>query len=119
MNTAELTALLNEDRTAKRTTRLLANITRRAGTLLADGYRIKEEVGFWFVYGPQGNDYMVWTGSPKTGEYCNCPCFKEHSTCKHYLAVKANINAQEAAYDAQAERQEEASTYFAEAAAAY
>ena len=123
MNTAELTALLNEDRTA----RLMANITRRASTLFSDGYTATLTMNGLYVKSfqvtaPKGNRYSVklskTNAEPGTlfGDKCSCPCFAEHKTCKHLQALRLELE-QEAAWDAQAEREDEAHTFFAEAAA--
>ncbi len=125
MNTNELTVLLNEDRTA----RLMANITRRAARLFQDGYIATPTMSGLFVQAfqvvsPEGKRYSVkvskTNAEPGTffGDKCSCPCFAEVKTCKHLQAVRLELE-QDAALEAQAEREEEARTFFAEAACAY
>ncbi len=103
MNTNELTALHTETITAAKTARTLANISRRAATLFADGYKVRgyEGTGFYEVTSPAGDRYKVWHGV-KVGYDCTCPAFTEYGTCKHLEAVDLMKQeaAQEAAYDA-------------------
>jgi len=111
MNTAELTTLLNEDRNA----RLMANITRRAARLFADGYTSTQTMNGLFVKtfqvaSPEGKRYSVkvskTNAEPGTffGDKCSCPCFAEVKTCKHLQAIRMELEqdaAQEAAWEAQ------------------
>ena len=114
MNSAELTALLNEDRAEKRTARLMANITRRASRLFDDGYTATKNMNglyaqMYQVVSPEGQRYSVKISQtpalPGTfyGSRCTCPCFTEHKTCKHLQGVElmlAQEDAQEAEYEA-------------------
>lgn len=79
-------------------------------TLFDDGYTARAAKGFWFVDGPQGQTYIVFTGNPVTGESCTCPAFKKHNECKHHLALAAEVAkdaAQVAEYEARAEAEGE------------
>lgn len=107
MNAAELTALhtatlaaMNEE---ARTARTLANIARRAETLLSDGYTVERGrvAGLFYVAGPQGQEYQVNAGTA-LGNNCDCPAFAAYDTCKHYEAVGLMLRdeAQAADYDA-------------------
>lgn len=90
MNTltnAELTELHAETLTDARRARTLANIARRAASLLADGYEIRSYGdGLYVVESPKGDKYVVWHGV-EVGHSCDCPCFAEYGTCKHSQAV--------------------------------
>jgi len=113
MNSAELTALLNEDRTA----RLMANITRRAARLFDDGYTATPTMNGLYVkafqvLSPEGKRYTVkidktnsfLPGTP-FGSRCSCPCFTDHKACKHLQGVELML-AQEQALEASWEAQE-------------
>ena len=99
MNTSELTALHTETLNAVSIARTLANISRRAASLLADGYRVRsyEGTSFYEVISPKGDKYTVWHGM-EVGYTCSCLCFAEYNTCKHLEGV--DLMKQE---DAQAE----------------
>lgn len=129
MTTAELNTILAENAQEARTARLMANITRRAATLFADGYTaIKNINGVYAqayqVLSPEGKRYSVKVSMTPAepgsfyGDKCTCPCFADHKTCKHLQAIRLDME-QDAALDAQAECEEEARTFFAEAAARY
>lgn len=119
MNTAELTALHNATLTAMndedRRWRTLANITRRAETLFADGYTAERSRvnGLFYVAGPQGQEYQVNLGTA-IGNHCDCPAFAEYDTCKHYQAVDLMLKeaAQAEAADRGSEEAEEARNFF-------
>lgn len=108
LTNSELTALHTETMTALRAaaqkSRTLANISRRAASLLADGYSIEGFAGthYYEVTSPAGTRYKVWHGVA-VGFECNCPCFTEHNTCKHLEAVDLmkRDEAQAAEFDAQ------------------
>lgn len=111
MTSAELTALLNDDRRAC----TLANITRRASRLFDDGYTAALTMNGLYVkafqvLSPEGKRYSVKlskTHAPAGSFFaskCSCPAFAEYDTCKHLEAIAmqdAQERAQEAAYDAQ------------------
>lgn len=97
MNTSELTALHTETLSDARTARTLANISRRAASLLADGYQVRSYSDLHIVESPKGDKYTVWHGV-EVGYTCSCPCFAEYNTCKHLEGV--DLMKQE---DAQAE----------------
>ena len=103
MNTAELTALYTETLAEARIARTLANIARRAETLLTGGgYKVETAwPGFYHVFGPQGQHYTVITDTLMTPG-CDCPAFADYSTCKHFQAVDLMLRdeAQAAEYDA-------------------
>ena len=103
MNTAELTALHTETLTEAQIARTLANITRRAQTLLTEGgYKAEEfATGLYHVHGPQGQHYMT-TCDTIMGRHCDCKAFAEYSTCKHLEAIDLmqRDEAQAAEYDA-------------------
>ena len=87
LNNAELTALHTETVNAARAARTLANITRRAKTLIEDGYQVRSYGdGLYVVESPEGNKYVVWRGA-EVGYSCTCPCFEKLTTCKHLEAV--------------------------------
>lgn len=92
MNSTELTALnaetLNALHQASKKSRTLANISRRAANLIADGYQVRSYEGTHFheVTSPKGDRYDVWHGL-ETGFSCSCPCFAEWNTCKHLEAI--------------------------------
>ena len=88
LNNAELTALHIETVNAARAARTLANITRRAETLLEDGYQVRSfaDADCYVVESPEGNKYVVWHGA-EVGYSCTCPCFEKLTTCKHLEAV--------------------------------
>lgn len=107
MNTAELTALHTATLAAMnaeaRLTRTLANIARRAETLLTTGGYTAEAgrvSGLYFIAGPQGQEYQVNVGTA-LGDCCDCPAFAEYATCKHFQAVDLMLRdeAQAAEYD--------------------
>jgi hypothetical protein len=107
MNTSELTALHTETITAlhkaAQESRTLANISRRAASLLTDGYQVRgyEGTDFYVVTSPKGAKYQVWHGV-KVGYECGCPCFTEWNTCKHLEAIDQMKQDEEQAaeYDA-------------------
>lgn len=108
MSTAELTALHGATLAAlsaeARLTRTLANIARRAETLLTTGgYTVEtgRVSGLYFIAGPQGQEYQVNVGTA-LGNGCDCPAFAEYATCKHFQAVDLMLRdeAQAAEYDA-------------------
>ena len=119
MNTAELTALHTATLAAMnaevRTARTLANIARRAETLLSDGYTADRGrvAGLYYVAGPQGQEYAVNVGTA-IGHNCDCPAFAEYETCKHYQAVDLMLKeaAQGEAADQESEEAEEARNFF-------
>ena len=88
LTNSELTALHTETVNAARASRTLANITRRAKSLIADGYQVRDFEGtdFYVVESPEGKKYGVWHGL-QTGFECSCPCFAEWNTCKHLEAI--------------------------------
>lgn len=87
MNTAELTTLHHETIDAITLARTLTNITRRAESLIADGYKIEEfATGLYHVRGPQGQHYMV-TCDKVVGFLCDCKAFAQYTTCKHLQGV--------------------------------
>ncbi len=92
LTNAELTELHAATVNAARLARTLANITRRAATLLEDGYQIRSYEGegadLCVVESPEGTKYVVWHGA-EVGYSCSCPCFEKLTTCKHLLAVDA------------------------------
>ena len=117
MNTAELTALLNEDRAAQQKARLMDNITRRAARLWEVGYVATETISGLYVrafqvLSPEGKRYSTKVSKtdalPGTffGSRCSCPCFTDHKTCKHLIALSERVEteardeAQCDAYDA-------------------
>jgi hypothetical protein len=99
MNSTELTALHTETLNAVRIARTLTNISRRAASLLSDGYTVRAYQGtsFYEVTSPKGDKYSVWHGAI-VGYTCNCLCFAQYNTCKHLEGV--DLMKQE---DAQAE----------------
>ena len=107
LTSSELTALHTETITllhkAAQESRTLANISRRAASLFADGYKVRayEGTSFHEVTSPKGDRYGVWHGL-ETGYCCSCPCFAEWNTCKHLEAVDLMLkdDAQAAEYDA-------------------
>lgn len=102
LTNAELTELHAETITDARRARTLANIARRAASLLADGYEIRSYGdGLHVVESPKGDKYVVWHGA-NVGHSCDCPCFAEYGTCKHFQAVdlKQHDEADGAALDA-------------------
>ena len=88
LTNAELTALHTETINAAKAARTLANIARRATTLLEDGYEVRSYDDLHVVESPAGKKYAVWHGA-EVGYSCDCPCFAEWNTCKHLLAVDA------------------------------
>ena len=88
LTSAELTALHTETVNDAREARTLANIARRAKTLIEDGYQIRAYEGthFYEVTSPKGDRYSVWHGE-KVGFECNCPAFEKYATCKHLQAI--------------------------------
>lgn len=92
MNSSELTALHTETiaalHKAGQASRTLANISRRAASLFADGYQVRAHEGtsFYEVTSLEGKRYSVWHGE-KTGYECSCPCFADWNTCKHLEAI--------------------------------
>lgn len=86
LNTAELTELHAETVNAARAARTLANIARRAQTLLEDGYQVRSYDDLHIVESPEGNKYAVWHGA-EVGFSCSCPCFEKLTTCKHLQAI--------------------------------
>ena len=119
MNTAELTALHTATLAAMnaeaRLPRTLANITRRAETLLSDGYTVERGrvAGLFYIAGPQGQEYQVNAGTA-IGNNCDCPAFAEYATCKHYQAVDLMLKeaAQSEAADRESEEAEEVRNFF-------
>lgn len=103
LNTAELTALHTETLAEDRIARTLANITRRAETLLTTGgYKVETAwKGLYHVHGPQGQHYMV-VSDTVLDSHCDCKAFGEYETCKHLQAVEMMLRdeAQAAEYDA-------------------
>ena len=107
MNTSELTALHTETiaalHKASKDARTLTNISRRAASLIADGYQVRayEGTSFYEVTSPKGDHYNVWHGL-EVGFECSCPCFAEWNTCKHLEAIDLmkKDEAQAAEYDA-------------------
>ncbi len=116
MNTAELTALHTETLNEARRARTYANITARAETLFNDGYTAQRSsvAGLFYISGPEGQEYQVNVGTA-IGNHCDCPCFTEYATCKHYQAVDLMLKeaAQGEAADRESEEAEEARTFFA------
>lgn len=105
LTNAELTALHTEPVNAARASRTLANITRRAETLLEDGYQIRSYGDdLHVVESPEGNKYVVWHGA--AGFHCSCPCFEKLTTCKHLQAV--DLMKQDAADGAALDSMEDA-----------
>ena len=87
LTSAELTALHTETVNAARASRTLANISRRASTLIEDGYQVHSYGdGLHVVESPEGKKYCVWHGLG-VGFSCDCPCFAEWNTCKHLEAI--------------------------------
>lgn len=71
----------------------LANIAKRALTLFDEGYTMQEDEtfdGFFTVSKPSGESYLVICDGIK--ESCSCQCFDKLQTCKHFLAVKAEVD---------------------------
>lgn len=67
------------------TARLLANINDRAARLFENGYTLKRiDATDVIITNEEGDKYEVST----FWESCDCPCFKNHGTCKHYLGWK-------------------------------
>ena len=101
MNTSELTALHTETIEAAKAARTLANISRRAATLIADGYQVRSYNDLHIVESPKGDKYSVWHGV-EVGYSCTCPCFLKLTTCKHLEAVDMMLKdaADAAALDA-------------------
>lgn len=94
--------------------RTLANITQRAARLWDDGYSACEfRPGEFFVTSPLRPNETGWASDMYTvfcgesvGYSCTCPCFTAHKTCKHLLAVSAQL--EESAWaDQQAAREAE------------
>lgn len=103
MNTAEIQQTTAEIIKA----RTLANITRRAQTLFADGYTAREvSPDNFFIVSPKGDEYVVTLTDTPTdevfGDRCTCPAFGNYGECKHHLAVLAHKRDEEQAaeYDA-------------------
>jgi hypothetical protein len=108
MNTAELTAAHRDTMAEMDGTRLMANITRRAERLWADGYTALQTMGGQYVAcyevrSPEGRRYSVKVAktlaAPGTfyGSGCSCPCFAAELTCKHLLACTWREEADAAA----------------------
>lgn len=103
LTTDELTDLLNEDAAERIKARTLANIARRAETLLQDGYTCRlwlkgrqvepliRTRDIYLVTTPNDDEYQVsLSETPNAsilGDHCNCPCFDKWGECKHHLAV--------------------------------
>ncbi|MGI4788796.1 MAG: hypothetical protein ACRYFS_08095 [Janthinobacterium lividum] len=110
LTTTELTTLhtetINAAQKAARASRTLTNISRRAASLLADGYQVRTFDGtdFYIVESPKGDKYSVWHGK-EVGFSCDCPCFADWNTCKHLEAIdlmkkdQADAAAMDAAAD--------------------
>ena len=90
LTTTELTALHTETihaaQKAARASQTLTNISRRAASLLEDGYSVRSYKDLHIVESPKGDKYSVWHGL-KVGYECSCPCFAEWNTCKHLEAI--------------------------------
>lgn len=103
MNNAELTELHTETIAGLKLSRTLANITRRAETLLTTGGYWVDEAwkGLYHVFGPQGQHYMV-TCDAIMGYLCDCEAFATYTTCKHLQAIDLMLRdeAQAAEHDA-------------------
>ncbi len=77
------------------TARLLANINTRAARLFEDGYSIvRKSEDTLIVTSNEGTAYEVDTfwGS------CECPCYKNHGTCKHLIGWE-NLEETQKAYE--------------------
>lgn len=62
------------------TARLLANIAARAARLWEDGYQLtRKSEDTLIVTSNEGTNYEVDT----FWNSCECPCYKQHGTCKH------------------------------------
>ncbi|MGI4790374.1 MAG: hypothetical protein ACRYFS_16165 [Janthinobacterium lividum] len=119
LTNVELTALHTETigaaQKAARESRTLANISRRASTLIEDGYQVRSYAGtdLHIVESPKGDKYSVWHGAT-AGFSCSCPCFLNWNTCKHLEAI--DLMKKEAVEDAAADEEyelaEEARNFF-------
>ena len=87
LTNAELTALHTEAVNAAKAARTLANISRRAQTLIEDGYQVRSHgEDLHVVESPKGDKYVVFHGA-NAGYCCSCLCFENLTTCKHLQAV--------------------------------
>ncbi len=79
--------------------RTLANISRRAQTLFADGDTAKEVAAENFS--PRGEESVVTPTDTPTdevfGDRCTCPAFESYGECKHHLGVLAHKRDEEQA----------------------
>jgi hypothetical protein len=70
----------------------IENATRRAATLIADGYSIKQSKSVpetWFVIKPGGQSWYL-VNTRKENE-CDCPYYGIHGICKHSVAVAEEL----------------------------
>jgi hypothetical protein len=71
--------------------RILANMNRRAETLVEDGYRIAQETiftNYFSVDTPEGKRYTVKVDEFNADRFsCTCPAFENYGDCKHHLAI--------------------------------
>lgn len=73
-------------------------IAGRAENLFTDGgYRMKDGgcAGCYDVTKPDGTVYYVYLAVTPGHDYCSCPSFTKNGLCKHWLAVKREIEQEE------------------------